>query len=206
MGGAGADGLAGGDDRPSRRRRTEFQRQMNVRFGLDHLRPMEAADIQAGEARDRLRSRRRSIGAAADAARRAGGRADARASSACSGGRRRSVRRRSRRRSSATSASCDAYVTAHGAVFLDDTGDPALTLDMYEDGDHLARDARRRYTEHFYNRLGRTFRDLPQPRLHRLLRRRRRGLLAAAAPRRRTSCCWSRAISSTATSIRGSCS
>ena len=39
------------------------------------------------------------------------------------------------------------------ALFHDDTGDPALTLDMYEDGDHLARHARRRYTENLYNRL-----------------------------------------------------
>ena len=46
------------------------------------------------------------------------------------------------------------YVTARGAIFHDDTGDPALTLDMYEDGDHLARRARRRfYTENLYNRL-----------------------------------------------------
>ncbi len=44
-------------------------------------------------------------------------------------------------------------MTARGAIFHDDTGDPALTLDMYEDGDHLARHARRRYTENLYNRL-----------------------------------------------------
>jgi hypothetical protein len=46
-----------------------------------------------------------------------------------------------------------AYVTARGAIFHDDTGDPALTIDMYEDGDHVARHARRRYTENLYNRL-----------------------------------------------------
>ena len=51
-------------------------------------------------------------------------------------------------------ASSQAYVDgARRASSIDDTGDPALTLDMYEDGDHLARDARRRYTEILYNRL-----------------------------------------------------
>ena len=33
------------------------------------------------------------------------------------------------------------------ACFIDDTGDPAQTLDSYEDGDHLSRDGRRRYTD-----------------------------------------------------------
>jgi hypothetical protein len=45
------------------------------------------------------------------------------------------------------------YETARQALFHDDTGDPALTIDMYEDGDHLARRARGRYTENLYNRL-----------------------------------------------------
>jgi len=38
-------------------------------------------------------------------------------------------------------------------VFMDDTGDPGQTLDLYEDGDHLSRDGRRRYTEMFAGRL-----------------------------------------------------
>ena len=33
-------------------------------------------------------------------------------------------------------------------MFHDDTGDPQQTLDLYEDGDHLSREGRRRYTEH----------------------------------------------------------
>ena len=37
------------------------------------------------------------------------------------------------------------------------TRDPALTLDMYEDGDHLARQARRRYTEILFDRLAPLF-------------------------------------------------
>jgi hypothetical protein len=45
------------------------------------------------------------------------------------------------------------YLTGQGALFHDDTGDPALTLDLYEDGDHLGRHARRFYTENLYNRL-----------------------------------------------------
>jgi hypothetical protein len=50
------------------------------------------------------------------------------------------------------------YVEARGAVFHDETGDPAMTLDMYADGDHLAREARVRYTDHFRERMERLFR------------------------------------------------
>ena len=39
------------------------------------------------------------------------------------------------------------------AILHDDTGDPALTLDMYEDGDHVAARRAARYTEIFFNRL-----------------------------------------------------
>jgi hypothetical protein len=46
-----------------------------------------------------------------------------------------------------------AYVESHGARFHDDTGDPAMTLEMYEDGDHIARQWRTYYTELFFNRL-----------------------------------------------------
>jgi hypothetical protein len=50
-----------------------------------------------------------------------------------------------------------AYVESHGGVLMDDTGDPAQTLDLYEDGDHLSRDGRRRYTEMFAVRLRQRF-------------------------------------------------
>ena len=50
-------------------------------------------------------------------------------------------------------AKLKAYVEASGGVFMDDTGDPAETLDLYEDGDHLSREGRRRYTEMFAGRL-----------------------------------------------------
>ena len=36
---------------------------------------------------------------------------------------------------------------------IDDTGDPAETLDLYEDGDHLSHEGRRRYTERFAERV-----------------------------------------------------
>jgi hypothetical protein len=46
-----------------------------------------------------------------------------------------------------------AYIESHGAILHDDTGDSALTLDMYADGDHLAGSARRLYTGIFFERL-----------------------------------------------------
>ncbi len=42
-----------------------------------------------------------------------------------------------------------AYLDAEGAVFIDDTGNPAFTLDWYKDGDHLLGSRRREYTEMF---------------------------------------------------------
>ena len=44
-----------------------------------------------------------------------------------------------------------AWLEANGAMFHDDTGDPELTLDLYEDGDHVG--DRHRYTEIFRKRL-----------------------------------------------------
>lgn len=138
---------------PSRRRRTEFMSLMNARLGFDHLRPMTAADIQIGDAPDidfdgdvedsvlplMLRD-----------ARQAG-------LTLCFV---RVQRRPTAHRPPPQSreletyvATLRAYVTERGAIFHDDTGDPVLTIDMYEDGDHLARHARRQYTENLYNRL-----------------------------------------------------
>jgi hypothetical protein len=53
------------------------------------------------------------------------------------------------------------YVEARGGAFHDDTGDPAMTLEMYEDGDHIARHARDRYTTLFFERLQPLFRSTP---------------------------------------------
>jgi hypothetical protein len=137
----------------SRRRQAEFMTGMNERLGLDHLRKMEAADIQIGEgpafdfASDVEQSVLPLMLAEASKARltlgfvRVQRRPTAHRPPAQSAALRRYV------------ADLRAYVTARGAIFHDDTGDPALTLDIYEDGDHLARHARRRYTENLYNRL-----------------------------------------------------
>jgi hypothetical protein len=137
----------------SRRRRTELMDAMNVRLGFDHLRPMEAADIQIGDAPDIdfERDVDRSVlpQLLRDASR---------------GGLTLCLVRVQRRptaegppaQSPALAAyirALRAYVTARGAIFHDDTGEPALTLDMYEDGDHVARHARRRYTEYLFDRL-----------------------------------------------------
>ncbi len=40
------------------------------------------------------------------------------------------------------------YIESHGGRFHDDTGDTAITLDMYEDGDHIGRDFRRLLHRH----------------------------------------------------------
>ncbi len=47
-----------------------------------------------------------------------------------------------------------AYVQSHGAGFYDFTGDPDLTLDRYNDGDHIAAQWRPQSTELFLRRLG----------------------------------------------------
>jgi hypothetical protein len=137
----------------SRRRRTEFLMQMNERLGLDHLRPMQAADVQIGDAPelDFDRDVRDSVlPLMLRDARNAG-------LTLCFV---RVQRRPTAHRPPPQSAALQAYVrslreyvTGRGALFHDDTGDPALTIDMYEDGDHLARHARRRYTEILYTRL-----------------------------------------------------
>lgn len=49
-----------------------------------------------------------------------------------------------------------AWATAQGAYFHDDTGDPEMTLDLYEDGDHVL--DRVRYTRIFRRRLDALFR------------------------------------------------
>ena len=51
-----------------------------------------------------------------------------------------------------------AYVEREGMYLHDDTGDPMQTLAMYEDGDHIARAHRQRYTRQFRVNLNRLFR------------------------------------------------
>ena len=149
---------ARGDDLVTAGKRAAFMQQLNERFGLAHLRPMDAADMQATEDREAdFDAFVDKSDAAADAARRAAGRADAvlvRVQRRPLDGRPpRPVARAAalRRRSSQPTS------RRNGGVFIDDTGDPAQTLDMYEDGDHLSREGRRRYTEVFATRLRQRF-------------------------------------------------
>jgi hypothetical protein len=51
-----------------------------------------------------------------------------------------------------------AYVEGHGMLFHDDTGDPQQTLAMYEDGDHVGREHRQRYTRMFWVHMNRLLR------------------------------------------------
>jgi len=137
----------------SRRRRTEFLDAMNVRLGFDHVRPMPAADIQAGEAAnlDFARDVERSVLPLMLRDARHGG-----LTLCFVRVQRRPLSNGPPPQSPALEAYVGAlgrYIGAHGAILHDDTGDPALTLDLYEDGDHLARHARRVYTEYLYDRL-----------------------------------------------------
>lgn len=50
------------------------------------------------------------------------------------------------------------YVESQGMLFHDDTGDPQQTLAMYEDGDHVAREHRQRYTRMFWVHMNRLLR------------------------------------------------
>jgi hypothetical protein len=138
---------------PYRKPRAAFLERLNERFGLSHLRPMDAADMQATEDREAdfdafvdksglplmLRDARRAgltLVLVRVQRRPAGGRPPYQSPA---------LQRYVARLTS--------YVEANGGVFIDDTGDPAQTLDMYEDGDHLSREGRRRYTELFAARL-----------------------------------------------------
>jgi hypothetical protein len=137
----------------SKRRRGEFIGLMNSRLGFDHLRPMQAADIQIGDAPafDFERDVDRSVLPLMLRDAKAAG-----LTLCFVRVQRRPTPQRPPPQSPALRAyveSLRAYITARGGIFHDDTGDPALTLDLYEDGDHFARHARRRYTENLYNRL-----------------------------------------------------
>jgi len=142
---------------PSRRRRDEFFAGLNARFSFDHLRPMEAADIQILEDSqadfDRY-ANESALPLMLQDARRAG------LALCFVRVQRRPVGGKPPRQSPALARYVEdlrRYLTAHGALFLDDTGDPRLTLDMYEDGDHIRKGARRLYTEIFHERLRHLF-------------------------------------------------
>ena len=136
-----------------RRKREAFMAQLNDRFGLSHLRPMDAADMQATEDREA------DFDAYADKsilplmlrdARQAG------LQLVLVRVQRRPINGQPPFQSAALKryvSKLAAYVEANGGIFFDDTGDPAQALDWYEDGDHLSREGRRRYTEAFATRL-----------------------------------------------------
>ena len=142
---------------PYRRQRAAFLEQLNDRFGLSHLRPMDAADMQATEDREA------DFDAFVDKSTLPLMLRDARAAGltlVLVRVQRRPLDGRPPVESAALQryiSKLHAYVEAHGGVFMDDTGDPAQTLDLYEDGDHLSRDGRRRYTEMFAVRLRQRF-------------------------------------------------
>ena len=139
------------------RPRTLFLQAANDRFGLEHLRPMDAADMQATEDRDADFDRfvdSSELPLMLRDARRAG------LTLVFVRVQRRPVGGRPPYQSPALQRyirQLRAYIEAHGAAMLDDTGDPAETLDLYEDGDHLSREGRRRYTERFAERVRQQF-------------------------------------------------
>jgi hypothetical protein len=138
---------------PYRKPRTAFLERLNERFGLAHLRPMDAADMQATEDREADFDAfvdKSGLPLMLHDARQAG------LTLVLVRVQRRPAGGRPPYQSPALqryTAKLKSYVEAHGGVFIDDTGDPSQTLDMYEDGDHLSRDGRRRYTEMFAGRL-----------------------------------------------------
>jgi len=136
-----------------RRPRQIFMEHLNERFGLSHLRPMEAADFQAIEDREADFDRfidQSFLPLMLRDARRAGlPICFVRVQRRPEGG-------RPPFQSPALQAyirKLKAYIEANGGMFHDDTGDPQQTIDLYEDGDHLSYDGRFRYTAIFYNHL-----------------------------------------------------
>ena len=90
-----------------------------------------------------------------------------------------------------------AWAESQGACFHDETGDPELTLDLYEDGDHFAR-SRALHADlprAARSALPMTFHSLPFVIFLPVVLG---ALLAAAASRARTSCCSPPATCSTA--------
>ena len=140
-----------------RRPRLRFLQQLNARLSLDHLRPMDAADMRETEDRDTdfdgfvdksalplmLRDARRAglcLCLVRVQRRPEGGRPPYQ-----SPGLQRYI------------GQLRTYIEQRGGVFMDDTGDPAQDLSWYGDGDHLSDEGRLRYTERFVARLKRQF-------------------------------------------------
>jgi len=143
-------------DEPARRKWLD-----NLNFGimgLDRLRPMAAADLQAAEDKeaDFARNMPRSVlPLIIELAKQHG-------MKVCFVRvQRRPVGNRpppQSERMQAYMREFKAYVEDEGMYFHDDTGDQMQTLAMYEDGDHIARQHRQRYTRQFRVNLNRLFR------------------------------------------------
>ena len=144
------------DDEPARR---AWLDDLNFGImGLDRLRPMAAADLQAAEDKeaDFARNMPRSVlPLIIDLAKQHG-------MKVCFVRvQRRPVDNRPPPQSDRMQAymrDFKAYAEREGMDFHDDTGDPMQTLAMYEDGDHIARQHRQRYTRQFRVNLNRLFR------------------------------------------------
>ena len=147
-----ADRLSGVIE-PARRKRTLFIEQMNDRLDFHHMRPIAAADIGAASDQDadfdRFVNRSVLPLMLRDAERAGITLFFVRVQRRPEGGRP-PVQSAALRE---YTARLREYILAHGALWHDDTGDPAMTIDLYGDGDHLAREARARYTEIFWNRV-----------------------------------------------------
>jgi hypothetical protein len=138
---------------PSARRRKAFVTNMNARFDFMHIRPFETADYSGTADRDadfHYYVNRSVLPLMLDEAERAG------ITLCFVRVQRRPVDNKPPYQSPALRqyiADLKAYVEARGAIFHDDTGDPKLTLEMYEDGDHVNEEWRVYYTENLYDRL-----------------------------------------------------
>ncbi|MBA3295866.1 MAG: hypothetical protein H0U19_02940 [Acidobacteria bacterium] len=138
---------------PDRRRRQAFIDEMNGRLDYRHMRPVVAADIGAvvdREADFEYFIDRSVLPLMIRDAQRAGitlffVRVQRRPEGGRPPGQSDALRR--------YVARLREYVLLRGALWRDDTGDAALTIDLYSDGDHLAREARPRYTGLFWNRV-----------------------------------------------------
>lgn len=140
------------------RGRVRLLDQMNEAFGLEHLRPMTTADIQAAEARDldfqgavgtSVLPLIFSLASAHDL-------------KLCFV---RVLRRPENGRPPAETpaltryvADLKAYIEANGGVFRDDATDPDMLRIPYGDGDHIGRGQAPRYTELLYEKMPDLFR------------------------------------------------
>ena len=136
-----------------RQHRQQFVDQMNEAFGLDHLRPMAAADLAAAEDRDLDFQATVGTSLIPEFLRLA----DAHGLRLCFV---RVLRRPhdgqppdESPRLTRYVADLRQYLRSHGAVLFDDRDIPELARLAYNDGDHIAREARKRYTELFWSRL-----------------------------------------------------